>query len=105
MIAGLLYDVLRSQDCQGAKCYTTHLFIGSRSSLVRLLRKRSPTHYNSPLFFWSFQLCSKQSHLWNQNTIYGYGFIQDNLQCHLFRSIFFIFLLTCNLIVALPKHK
>ena len=45
MIAGLLYDVLRSQDCQGAKCYTTHLFIGSRSSLVRLLRTTSPTHY------------------------------------------------------------
>lgn len=44
MIAGLLYDVLRSQDCRGANCYTTHLFIGSRSSLVRLLRTTSPTH-------------------------------------------------------------
>ena len=32
-----LYDVLRSHDCEGAKCYTTHLFIGSQSILAKLL--------------------------------------------------------------------
>ena len=36
IIARLLYDVLRSHDCEGAKCYMTHLFIGSQCSLTKL---------------------------------------------------------------------
>ena len=37
IVARLLYDVLRSHDYEGAKCYTTRLFIGSQGSLPKLL--------------------------------------------------------------------
>ena len=56
IVARLLYDVLRSHDYKGAKCYTTPLFIGSKGSLPKFL----DTHFlfcNIPLYFFVFCFC------------------------------------------------
>ena len=53
IVARLLYDVLRSHDYEGAKCYTTRLFIGSQGTLRKFLN----THFlfcNTPLYFFVF---------------------------------------------------